>query len=288
VANAREDVDENGVILGMVPPKVKPGSPDDALLVAAKGNPLVLGEALFSKLTRRDAYPSVSYDPGTEIWLRLRETWSGPALTCGPLTQGKAGDTALSRLVRAQPLRTTAKSSPKPADVTNLMFIGSREAIVSAFTEAGWSTADASGVTSSVKTFLAIAAGQGYKEGPVSLLLLDGKPPDLVYQKQLNTFAKRHHIRIWERGDTFLNQPVWVGAATHDNGIVLSRVTKWFTHSIDSNLDDERSKIVNDLAFAGAVRDLLYVERPDAPRVDENATGDKITTDGRMAVLAMK
>ena len=81
---------------------------------------------------------------------------------------------------------------------------------------------------------------------------------------------------------------VWVGAATHDTGIVISQVTKWFTHSIDSNLDDERAKIVNDLAFAGAVKDVLYVDRPAAPRADENATGDKITTDGRMAVLAMK
>ncbi len=50
----------------------------------------------------------------------------------------------------------------------------------------------------------------------MSTLTIGGRPPDLMFQKSLDTFAKRHHVRVWELHKTYQGQEVWVAAATHD------------------------------------------------------------------------
>jgi hypothetical protein len=119
----------------------------------------------------------------------------------------------------------------------------------------------------------------------MSVLLLDGQKPDLVFQKQYNTFAKRHHLRIYRRPARFRNRDVWVCSATHDTGIEFSAPNRTFIHKINSNIDDERRKVVNDLLFTGLVKGQALVARPHVPTNGENATGDKLVTDGKMAVL---
>ena len=120
------------------------------------------------------------------------------------------------------------------------------------------------------------------------MLLLDEKPPDLVFQKLNNTFAQRHHLRVWKRPDTFAGKPVWVIAATHDTGIEFSEQNRTFIHKIDSQIDRERAKVVNDLLFTGRVVSVALVERPDVPQHSQNATGDVLETDGMMAVLVLQ
>jgi len=122
---------------------------------------------------------------------------------------------------------------------------------------------------------------------PVAVVqqLLDGRPPDLVFEKANNTFASRHHLRIWHRPDRFGGKEVWVCASTHDIGIDFSERDYTFIHRTDTQIDRERAKVVNDLLFTGKVRGLALVERPDAPTTGQNATGDEFKTDGRVAVL---
>jgi LssY C-terminus len=193
----------------------------------------------------------------------------------------------LIELVLAQPLQTTT-SNGVSSDLTNLMLIGAREKIDAAFHAAGWDDPVKLGVKSGLKTFMAVAEGKGYKSGPVSLLLLDGRSPDLVFQKQNDTFAKRHHIRIWKRPQSYQGQDVWVAAATHDIAIAVHREGTLWIHRIDSRIDRERAKVVNDLFFTGFVKDYALVDRPAAPRESMNATGDRLETDGKMAVLILK
>jgi hypothetical protein len=138
------------------------------------------------------------------------------------------------------------------------------------------------------ETFKAIAEQRGYKEAPVSVLLLENKPPDLVFEKLNNTFAQRHHLRVWRRPDTFEGKPVWVIAATHDTGIDFSQENRTFIHKIDPQIDQERAKVVNDLLFAGHVRSVALVERPTVPQHSQNATGDNLETDAKMAVLVLQ
>lgn len=54
---------------------------------------------------------------------------------------------------------------------------------------------------------------------------------------------------------------------------------------IDQYIDNERSKVVNDLEFTGCVEAVQLVPRPWAPQDAYNATGDKLRTDGAIAVL---
>jgi hypothetical protein len=141
---------------------------------------------------------------------------------------------------------------------------------------------------SKLETARALIESRGYKEGPMSVLLLDGRPPDMSFEKGNNTFAERHHLRIFRRPGTFDGKPVWVCSATHDTAIDYSDRDRTFIHRIDPNIDAERAKVVSDLLFAGAVRSLALVDRPDLPSDASNATGDPLRTDGRMAVLLLQ
>jgi hypothetical protein len=98
----------------------------------------------------------------------------------------------------------------------------------------------------------------------------------------------RHHLRVWKRPELYQNAPVWVIAATHDTGIELSPENRTFIHKIDSKIDRERSKVVNDLIFTGMVKGLALVDRPQVPTSSRNATGDALETDAAIAVLLLK
>src|SRR5271170_4115903 len=131
-----------------------------------------------------------------------------------------------------------------------------------------------------------MAEMRGYQEAPVSVLLLDGRAPDLVFEKINDTFNARHHVRIWQRPGVFAGKQVWVCSATHDTGISFSEENHTFIHKIDPQIDLERAKVVNDLLLTGMVRGLSLVERPDLPQDMFNATGDPLKSDGSMAVLS--
>jgi hypothetical protein len=191
-------------------------------------------------------------------------------------------------LVSREPFQTVAKSPPKPSDITNLLLVAGQDDLRRAFTEAGWSAAAALNPLAKFETLRAVVEDHGYSEAPVSVLLLDGKPPDLVFEKTLNTFARRHHLRIWRRPGNFRGKPLWAVAATHDIAIDLSPAERTFIHRIDPQLDRERDKVVNDLLFAGHVEAFLLVERPAVPRQGSNATGDSLETDGRIAILLLR
>src|SRR5262249_30847637 len=199
--------------------------------------------------------------------------------------QAIPAEAELIRLVNALPFQTMAANPPQPSDLTNLMFIGSQERVAAAFAKAGWTTAEALSQKSGLETVRAIVEDRGYRQAPVSALLLDGRRPDLVFQKQNNTFAKRHHLRIWRRPEDFQGQQVWVAAATHDIAIEFSPENRTFIHKIDSFIDRERAKVTSDLLMTRMVAGLALVERPEVPQESRNATGDALKTDGAMAVL---
>ncbi len=123
---------------------------------------------------------------------------------------------------------------------------------------------------------------------PSPTLYLSKRAPDLTFQKQLNTFAKRHHIRIWKVG-SYQGQDVWVGAATHDIGMGVDRkgVKPHWYHTVDTRVDRERDKIMNDLLFTGKVKAYSLVERPEMPKKNLTPAGNSRDTDGRMLVLAL-
>ena len=109
--------------------------------------------------------------------------------------------------------------------------------------------------------------------------------PDMNWQKSLNTYAQRDHMRVWEWPGTESTSPIFVATATHDKSAGISFKRRQFVHHIDPNIDDERSKIIRDLRAAGCVRAVYLVPRSDIAPSDVNSIGDPITTDGSIAVV---
>ena len=196
-------------------------------------------------------------------------------------------DNELETLVRAQPLRSTTTHGA-PADLTNVVLVGTHDEVAAAFAAAGWTPASEANLKADFRTFIATMEQRKYERAPVFNLLLDGKVPQFVFEKQTDTFAKRHHVRLYAPGVSYKGAAVWVATGTHDIGIGSNAAhTSWF-HRIDTRVDRERTKIVNDLMFSGFASGYGLVDRPGTPPKLRNATGDDMYTDGRMAVVLLK
>ena len=289
VENAREKVDEHGEISGILASETITGKLDAGIGKLSdeySGLATVLNAAKRAFL--QDASTDITYSRGVEMTLRLTKPMMAPPLAIpSPPAWISSDRTALVALIAREPFQTMAQNPPKPSDITNLLIVSTEAALRRAFTDAGWSGAAELNPLSKIETLRALAEDRGYSEAPVSVLLLDGKPPNMVFEKLNNTFARRHHLRIWRRPETVDGKPVWAVAATHDTGINFSETDRTFIHRIDSEIDRERAKVVNDLLFTGRVKAVELFARPEVPHETRNATGDSIRTDSRIAVLLL-
>lgn len=226
--------------------------------------------------------PEIHLPPGTEMKLLVTRLPADAPLF--PTPPPAAVPDSLAAWLKEQPHEVTKPNGKLSADIVNLAFVGSREQLVQAFASAGWFPAEPLTRRSFSRAYRAYTSMRGYPTAPVSKLLYDGVEPDSVFQKSLNTITKRHHVRIW-RADAFAGQDVWLGAATHDTGVAFNPAALTITHLIDAMIDTERTKIVDDLAFAGCAMPAAYLGRPEAVRSRDNGKG--IVTDGRLAVISL-
>lgn len=289
VDNARESVDAAGRILGLERIRRRPSAIEDVLLLVAHAHPLLaVSEEGARILLRAGEHPAIDFPAGTDLRLRVDGAAGWPPPICVPppappsLTLGEAVPAP-----DAWPLRSQAGEGTRPADWINLALAGAAADVEAAFARAGWTVADRASWRADAKTFVAVAERHGYATGPVSLLTLEGAPPALVFQRATNTFAARHHVRVWASTARLGAAPLWFAAATHDIAIEFSRATRRLTHRIDGAIDDERQRLAADLVDAGAVTALASIERPRVDRTATNAAGDTVTTDGRLVVLRL-
>lgn len=287
VDNAREHVDDDGTIVGLAVLNRRPNTIEALLLLAAHAQPITFAIEEGVRLGARDVRRAeIEYGAGVTMSLLLTTPPSARPACQGPSASEEPVEAGVAAWLEQQPLRASAGTPPRDADWINFVMAGSEPAIAQAFERAGWTNAPRTSVREDVRTFIAMAQREGYSAGPVSLLTLDGAPPTMVFQKQNDTFAKRHHVRLWPAtGRAPGGAMAWVAAATHDDGLEFSHVTKHYTHRIDGDLDDERHSLLVDLVSVGAVRRYGFVPRPRVPTKSTNATGDAVTTDGRLAFV---
>jgi len=123
----------------------------------------------------------------------------------------------------------------------------------------------------------------------VRALLYEGRRVDFAFEKPVGGSAdRRHHIRLWkvlEHGDE--GRPVWLGAATFDRGVGLSRYTGAVTHHIAPDVDAERTLITADLQAAGMVEARYQVTGTGPTLLGRNGEGDPYRTDGEVWVLRL-
>lgn len=291
VENARESVKKDGEIQGIRSTSTLSQRTSGLVGTLAFGDPIAtIFTTAGSSSVLRFSEPEISLPIGTEMLAEFTkpvEITPQPARMPPPLAQSAEQTAELRQLIRSLPFRTLTQGSEIPSDLTNLVFIGSPDAIERAFAASGWDQVDDLTAQSTYMTVRSIAENQGYRRAPMSTLLLGGNPPRYAYAKTLNTFSKRHHLRIWQTAETWDRQTVWTSSSTHDIGIGFSKANKTFIHLIDTHIDNERAKVVNDMVLTGCVTAVQLVDRPWVPRDATNGTKEPLITDGKIAVMEL-
>jgi hypothetical protein len=291
VENARETVLGDGTVQGLLANELPVTVLEKALDRLQKSDPNLGAEARKTKeqaLGKGDT--SIDFPAGTDLHFVLDKPIAVDQVLPYAVSDTLAPEVSASieNLLAALPQRAESKDG-KPGDPVNLVLIGNAEEVRRAFLAAGWSEPEKLTGKSLWETIRAVAANQGYGTAPVSQLYLFGRPEDLAFQKTLNTFAERHHLRLWRTSATTSSgREIWVGAATHDVGWDVRPGEGVASHAIDPEIDKERSKVGADLVAGGDVAALRLTVRPNPLSEGLTATGASWRTDGRLLVVQLK
>lgn len=280
IENARESAAKDGRILGTIAADV----PQVFFTLRSYQLPVLSPVPAPIRLLRLAIFPffpqpEIRLPRGTDVWVSLKEPVEVPE------GRGKV-PARLALDSDALPKHVFSKKG-KPADLVNLVFVGSEQELDEAFERAGWDQADQPTWQTSFRAVRNVFAQRYDPKQPMSRMMLNGRVADRQYQRGLNTYSKRHHLRVWRTGQELGGKPVWVGAATHDIGVKWLWKRFQFTHAIDPKIDVERTKIAADLAFSGCVMDSDLLPRSMASSM-RNAEGARIETDGNLLAVRLR
>jgi opacity protein-like surface antigen len=289
VENSRESVNRKGAIQGIRSTGTPGHSAESKVASVAALDPVAyLFTTTAATAALGFAEPEILYPAGTEVLIEF----TAPLITSKtyprmvPEFPGSDAEQAkLISMVRDLPFLTSTKGSHKPSDLTNLVFIGPPEGLRRAFHAAGWLRTDTLTANSTFMAIKTFGGNQIYNQAPMSTLLLDERPPVFTLTKTTNTVNSRHHLRVFDPLMKYEGETVLTSSSTQDIGVAFSPKQKTFIHVIDEYIDNERSKVVNDLEFTGCVEAMDLVPRPWVPQNAYNSTGDKLRTDGAVAVM---
>lgn len=291
VDNAREKVDLTGSVKGVHPMRstnYRLSSLFSGLILHDPFQPFFIFTATLAVLRFHEN--EIQFPAGTELRLELLDSVEVAPPPVLELEQAltAAEQQHLHELLHQLPIRATTEDG-KPSDLVNLFFVAEEHEIRRAFAGAGWVTADKLGWGSFWRTFRAVMETKGYPEAPMSTLRLDGRSQDLAFQKGLNTYSKRHHVRIWKQPYQWKGRPLWAATATHDVEIAFKKklTVKPFFHRIDGRIDLERGKILQDLEFAGCAANVALLEREGMPDRVVSGGGEVVVTDRAVAAVVL-
>ena len=231
-------------------------------------------------LTRRHAAGQASACVAALVFFVCTSVGGAEPPTPTP-TETIDGHPALARSPRHT---TTAKGDQ--GDAINVAFVGTEEELHRMFAAAGWYAADPITLKTSVRIAADVVLRKPYAHAPVSDLYVWGRKQDAAFEQPVGDSPKqRHHVRFWcsPEVDRY-GEPLWLGAATYDERVELSRTTGGITHKISPRIDNERNKLVSDAARSGVLDGYYWVERFHRNREGRNGGGDPYFTDGRLAV----
>lgn len=176
----------------------------------------------------------------------------------------------------------------RPGDPLNVRMIASPAQLGSAFAEAGWYRADEITLVTSLRITIDSVLARSYSTAPVSNLFLYGRRQDFAFERPGPNVRQRDHVRFWRaKLPASDGRPVWIGGATRDDKVELSRTNHLPTHGIAPDVDDERTLIADDLIATGWVVAERSVPDFPGPTQTKNATGDAYHTDGQAILLTL-
>jgi hypothetical protein len=191
-----------------------------------------------------------------------------------------------------------------PGDPVNLVLIGAVDELRRAFLQAGWTQADPLSVGSSWKMAYAFVLNRPYPSAPFSTLYLFNRAQDAGFQRSIDDSPrKRHHVRFWalsiERAEKTLDTAafwlaasrpgasercVWVGAATKDVGLSLTRFSFQITHATDADTNVEREFLLRELTKHGGIGPVRYHRAGQRASL---GTVNRYVSDGLVAVAEL-
>lgn len=184
--------------------------------------------------------------------------------------------------------RLTHTGNGLPGDPLNIALVGSEEDVIRAFLAAGWRPANPLSFSSSVRIVVDTVIDKPDPNAPVSNLYLYGRKEDLAFEKPVgHSPRERHHVRLWRSEEMDDGRPMWMGAATHDVGVELSRTTAEVTHRISPDVDAERTLLLADLTKTNRVIGTRWIEGFHKELQGRNGGGDPWHTDGRLPVVTL-
>ena len=183
----------------------------------------------------------------------------------------------------------TATAQGIPGGPINVGLVGTREDLIRAFHAAGWYPADPITLRSSVEIIGSVLLDRPYKSAPVSPLFYEGRHEDLAFEKEVGASAdRRQHVRFWKAIKNGVDgDPVWLGSATFDSGVTLSRDTGQVTHRIAPNVDEERDRLIAGLNDAHMVTSIYQMKGIGPTLNGRNGEGDPYYTDGEIWVARL-
>ena len=288
VDNARETV-RKGKIRGILATNTPQGRITSGMIHLPTFDPYSDMGLIIYRLFTVLPEPEIYLPTGTDLRLQLNVplyVGDQPELPRATFEMDEYERGEVEMLLNNMPSRTTTGKG-KDADVVNLLFVGSREQIDSAFRAAGWVNSDHNSPRSVLRNFRAFLTLSNYPTAPVSTQFLDGQRQDLTWQKSFDSYAKRDHARLWEQTGTVNGQEAWVSAYTRETSAALSVTNHKFIHHIDPNLGDGVNMLVRDLTLAGCVKSVRLLPRPELREIVTNATGDEMRTDGTLTIVQL-
>ena len=143
-------------------------------------------------------------------------------------------------------------------------------------------------MSSSLKIAGSVAFRRPYHRAPVSPLYFDGRKQDLAFEKSGRSASTRHHVRLWKALDAGDDaRPVWLGAATFDDGVGISHYTGQITHHVAADIDAERDFLIGDLAQAKKVETTYSISGVGPTLFGRNGGGDPFFSDGEIAFATL-
>ena len=182
--------------------------------------------------------------------------------------------------------RHTTTAHGRQGDPVNVAFVGTEEELHRTLAAAGWYAADAITLKTSFRIAADVVLHKPYDHAPVSTLYLWDRPQDAAFEQPVgNSPKQRHHVRFWKSTEVDqYGEPIWLGAATYDERVEISRTTGGVTHKISADIDKERNKVVTDAHQSGVLTGFYWIDQFHEERQGHNGGGDPYFTDGRLAV----
>lgn len=182
--------------------------------------------------------------------------------------------------------RTSEGLTGNAMEPINFIFVGSRNQMDTAFTNAGWLPVDSINVRTTWKIAFSTLFDKPYTTAPGTPSFWDFRPNDFAYERPRASVREREHIHIWTTPYIVDGGPLWLGTAHFDRSVKLT--TNFIpTHEIDPLVDNERDSLMKQLSATGLIMSSKEVKIVDLTQ-GKNLAGSVFYTDGNGYLVVLR